>query len=140
MTELHMCPRRAENQHAPIRPATEDVPLAELDEWPTDKWKGWPAELGTPPRSCSYCGSVHPGDAVAMIRAGWEIEPTTKCYKWYINPPGSKLHHKRVLRNIANPPKATHATVSPMVKFYGPHGSPADLAALNKLWGRQNGR
>ena len=142
MTEATICPRREENRTAPIRPNGDDkvLPPSELDEWSTDRWKDWPASLGTAPRSCSYCGSIHPDDAIRLIQSGWEIEPTTKCYKWYINTPGSKLHHMRVMRDIANPPEAMHARVIPMVKFHGPHGSPAQLVALNKLYDKQKGR
>lgn len=40
------------------------------------------------PRTCSFCGGVHPEDAIRLIREGWDSEKTDKGYKWYLNPPG----------------------------------------------------
>lgn len=35
-------------------------------------------------RTCSYCGSLHPADALARLVAGEKIGPTDKDYKAYI--------------------------------------------------------
>lgn len=45
----------------------------------------WPG--GPKPRTCSYCGGVHPDDAVSLLKAGWHVEGTDKSYKRYLNPP-----------------------------------------------------
>lgn len=60
--------------------------------WRRDRFSGgtyWPA--GEPrPRTCSYCGGVHPDDSVLLIMRGWEVETTTKTYKRYLHPPGHR--------------------------------------------------
>lgn len=140
MTDL-MCPRRGEG------PVPKFV--GDHDEWETTRWISnpeydkWPEELGEHPRSCSFCGCVHPEDAIDLIKnRGWEIEPSTKSYKWYINPPGSMLHHKRIMgvldpknseEEIEKAFKAPHHEVVPPVKLYGMHGTPEQLAELNGL-------
>lgn len=43
---------------------------------------------GEQPRTCSFCGGVHPEDAIALIAVGnWRVEGTTKGYKRYLQPP-----------------------------------------------------
>ena len=66
------------------------------------------------PRTCSYCGSVHPKDAVDLIMKGWRIEPTTKNYKFYLEPP--------------------HGDPSPIppVKLYGWHLDPEKVKVINQ--------
>jgi len=49
-----------------------------------DEWL-WPGDV---PRTCSYCGSIHPVDALRLVSEGWEVEGTGKSYKRYLNPPG----------------------------------------------------
>ena len=40
------------------------------------------------PRTCSYCGSAHPDDVVALLKKGWLPEEAIgKNYKIYINVP-----------------------------------------------------
>ena len=46
----------------------------------------WPG--GPRPRTCSYCGGVHPEDAIELLKAGWTVEATSKAYKRYLEPPG----------------------------------------------------
>lgn len=41
------------------------------------------------PRTCSYCGGIHPEDALKLMDEGWRIEGTTKSYKRYMQPPAS---------------------------------------------------
>ncbi len=76
------------------------------DHWETTTW-GWVAHLvgsiqnrikpGSgftrwpwhwTPRTCSFCGGVHPEDAIRLLREGWEVEATSKSYKRYLQPPG----------------------------------------------------
>ena len=143
--EQLVCPRRA---GIPPNPAFPDH-----DKWETDRWNSphyeakWPEELGEHPRTCSFCGCVHPEDAIDLIKnRGWEIEPSTKCYKWYINPPGAMLHHKRIMASFEGKQpgagddaeieaafKAPHHVIVPPVKLYGMHGTPEQLATLNGL-------
>lgn len=64
-----------------------------LDSWVVDRWMprsdggtvvwGW----SWMPRSCSFCGGIHPDDAIRLVREGWKVEATGKFYKRYLNPP-----------------------------------------------------
>ncbi|RBB38870.1 hypothetical protein DPV79_15940 [Burkholderia reimsis] len=61
------------------------------DEWLTTRWNRpddqWPEAASPKPRTCSYCGGVHPDDVIPLLIAGWHVEPTTKNYKFYVNDP-----------------------------------------------------
>lgn len=48
-----------------------------------DRW-----EWRWQPRTCSYCGGVHPDDAIRLISEGWRSGGTTKSYKRYLEPSG----------------------------------------------------
>ncbi len=126
----------------------------------------WP--IGEPsPRSCSYCGGVHPADAVALIRRGWRVESTTKCYERYLHPPGSTdpiaeariederfktliaegkpFHEARetVLRERAERWQARSARVHepiPPVKLYTQHFTESDRVAFNDALQRVDAR
>lgn len=58
------------------------------DYWLTTQWAmtHW-SSAQKPPRTCSYCGSIHPEDAITFVAAGWTVEHTTKLYKRYLHPP-----------------------------------------------------
>lgn len=81
--EKHECPRRAEVPYQIIPPP---------DHWVTNNWKRkgseWPKGIKMP-RSCDYCGSVHPGDVPYLIENNFRISPSTKGYKYYIDGPSS---------------------------------------------------
>lgn len=86
--------------------------LHDLDTWETDRWLAdraaaearkalfeskhpggtGPWELwegpGSIPRTCSFCGGIHPEDAIGLKRLGWELSDTDKRYKLYMEPPG----------------------------------------------------
>lgn len=49
----------------------------------------WPGNK-TQPRICSYCGGIHPEDAIALIEEGWLVGGTDKAYKRYLEPPNGK--------------------------------------------------
>jgi hypothetical protein len=60
-------------------------------------------------RHCSYCGSLHPDDALARLARGDKATPTDKNYKLYIG--GEKFyfqhfdeHHKKAFIDLANKP------------------------------------
>lgn len=62
-----------------------------LDTWETDRWgtrdtNKW--EWKWKPRTCSFCGCVHPEDALKLIEEKWMAERTDKGYKAYLHPPG----------------------------------------------------
>ena len=44
-------------------------------------------DLNWSPRTCSYCGAVHPDDALRLIKQhGWRVHGTDKPYKAYLEP------------------------------------------------------
>lgn len=59
-----LCPRRSE--------VVGPFKLPEADHWGSDK-------------TCSFCGGLHPDEALRLLREGAEITPTDKNYKFYIN-------------------------------------------------------
>lgn len=68
-------------------------------------------------RCCSYCGSIHPDDLIALIHEQGlsVIDPSDKGYKWYLNRPGI--------------PNAGFGAI----KYYRQHDTPEFLAALREL-------
>jgi hypothetical protein len=99
------------------------------------QWHGPPAEQ---PRTCSFCGGIHPDDAIELVRLGWEVEPTGKGYKRYLNPPGSKMRHEVLMRRLrAREPEPFRGVPSvwsplPPVKLYTPHFTPEQATAFNE--------
>ncbi len=55
-----------------------------------DSWERRDLALGHNTRYCSFCGGLHPDDAVALILDGAHIEGTTKGYKKYLHHPALK--------------------------------------------------
>ncbi len=70
--DLHTCPRRSEDW----RP----LPDGQADTW---RRRG----RADQPRTCSYCGSLHPGDFLDLALAGAQLGPTDKDYKVYVDWP-----------------------------------------------------
>lgn len=66
--EVQSCPRR----------------LQEFGPWDhkenLDTWE----ERGNGYRQCSFCGGMHPEDAIKFVTEGKAVDPTTKPYKRYI--------------------------------------------------------
>ena len=130
--EVPECPRRIESPH--------QFPLP--DTWGTTRWGvrdsdvwNWPWH----PRTCPYCGGVHPEDGLKLIREGWSVEMTTKGYKAYLHPPGYAERTQALFSAIGN--DAAIATLEdqypdawsavPPVKIYGQHWDVAQLGELN---------
>jgi hypothetical protein len=126
------CPRQAE--------ATMSVQRENVHAWQTDRWDSardgatvWP-DGHDKPRTCSYCGGVHPDDAIALIRAGWEVEATTKGYKRYLHPPGYGADTEAVLAALragALPPQRAVSSPVPPVKLYTYHFDKPQADAFN---------
>lgn len=57
--------------------------------WPSPYKGGTVWQIDWQPRTCSYCGGVHPDDAIRLHEEGWIVESTTKNYKFYLKPPGA---------------------------------------------------
>lgn len=130
--EPQRCPRRDENPMA-------DQSFPGPDWWETGQWAATQKEAdaevaefmaahpnggignvlwcygGEQPRTCSYCGGVHPDDAVTLIQLGWNVDPTDKRYKRYLEPP--------TYRPFPSP--------IPPVKLYLQHCSQEQIDSLN---------
>lgn len=91
-----------------------------------------------PPRCCSFCGSIHPDDAMRLLEEGWE-EELAKSYKAYLNPPGSSSKHQAFLASVRDPKREPGEGVpsiwspTPPVKLYVGHLSSDQLARLNEI-------
>lgn len=98
------------------------------DEW---LWK-W-----GPPRTCSFCGGIHPEDAIRLVSEGWEVETTFgKSYKRYLEAPGYKAHIEkmseiaRTTRDFSMLPD--YWSPVPPVKVYVAHFSQDQVDRFNK--------
>lgn len=60
----------------------------------------WPRAFGIPPRTCSFCGGIHPRDAINLVQCGWIPAQTDKPSKFYLHHPGwgtvRSAHHDPV--------------------------------------------
>lgn len=80
--ETFSCPRRQWDFGIMADPLGKDW-------WSADKWNArddmwsWPWK----PRACSFCGGIHPEDAIELHQEGWLIIKTDKAYKRYLEPP-----------------------------------------------------
>ena len=107
-------------------------------EWQTNRWSDWEGP-GEHPRTCSYCGSVHPEDVIKLIEQGWEIHPSTKSYKWYIELPGTADHQAGFLKAIGNDEYMEAEKANPFkrlsspMKLYGQHTDKDQQNRLNRL-------
>jgi hypothetical protein len=104
----------------------------------------WPA--GAPrPRTCSFCGGVHPDDAVTLLLAGWELEGTGKADTRRLHPPGydagvrAMLAAIRARRNGLPRRPAVRSPVPP-VTLYIQHCTTAQIAQLNAAISTSPGR
>lgn len=91
---------------------------------------------GEQPRTCSFCGGIHPDDAVRLLREGWEVGVTTKGYKRYLEPPGSGQQHEALMDWLSTgregeAPKERHPSPVPPVKVYVQHFSQEQIDAFN---------
>lgn len=110
--------------------------------WETDRWSGrhdsdrWP-EAFPKPRTCSYCGSVHPDDLIALVEQGWEMEQSTKSYKTYWHPPGYHTAMQKLMTDMnlfhEAPEASPYADPVPPVKLYGNHLTQEHADRINKI-------
>lgn len=110
--ELQTCPRRV-GELGPWEYKDN------LDRWKRSKWHSyyksnrWPDDFEKP-RTCSFCGSVHPDDLVDLLKKGWRVGNTDKSYKKYIEAP---IGYKSPI---------------PPLKLYVMHCSQEQINKLNK--------
>lgn len=99
------------------------------DHWRSgDHWDYFPWHWN--PRTCSYCGSLNPDDAMRLLREGWREEKATgKQYKAYFYPPADTEALRRGMSHEGpdKPPSA------PLPKLYVHHLSPAQREELNEI-------
>lgn len=110
-----------------------DNPVWETTRWNNSNKSVWP-ESFPKPRTCSFCGGVHPDDLMTLIDQGWEFEPTGKSYKSYWHPPGYSAYMEEVLKNIGegrDTAAGAHPEPSPPVKLYSQHVDAEMAAKIN---------
>lgn len=108
-----------------------------LDTWETDRWSRgkhvkWNWEWK--PRTCSFCGSVHPEDALRLLDEGWELDATGKTYKVYLMPPGFRQSMETRLKNLREQGEPIGPSVwspVPPVKLYTHHCDQQQVDKLN---------
>lgn len=103
----------------------------------TTGWPAWPVSFKKP-RTCPFCGSIHPEDLLGLLKEGWELESTTKAHKTYWHPPGYRAYHARVVQDIEAHIRGTitpppHIEPTPPVKLYGNHVSHGMAAEINTI-------
>jgi hypothetical protein len=151
-----LCPRRAESgRYHPEGPL--------LDRWDADTWvpkPDWKPRVDTTypkemvggvvwkwpwaPRSCSFCGGLHPEDAIRLIEEGFEVEATDKSYKRYLHAPGFRLRMMQFngyarqdqgeIVELTTEEAEKHAryfSAAPPLKLYVPHFSPEQIERFN---------
>jgi hypothetical protein len=96
-----------------------------------DLWL-WP---GDPPRTCNFCGGIHPEDAIRLVTEGWEVQATDKDYKRYLHPPEYKkrqdaaFEQYRRTKSFDDVPEIWSPV--PPVKLYVQHLSEEQVAQFN---------
>jgi len=97
----------------------------------------WPGP-GPTPRTCSYCGCIHPEDVLRLKREfKFEVTRSTKSYKVYIEAPGYGIEQVNSLANMqagVDPVEAFSKNkvqaIYPPLKAYSPHFSPDQWSEL----------
>lgn len=155
MSEKQTCPRRM-NEMGPWEYKEN------LDHWITDRWTTdhdaaeakrqefrdnnpngsisatadeWLWSWG-PPRTCDFCGGIHPEDAIRLVQDGWEVGGTGKAYKRYLNPPGTRQRHNAAMRSVGEGDAGFSRvpsvwTPGPPVKLYVMHFSDEQIEQFN---------
>ncbi len=151
--EQQTCPRRM-SELGPW-PRSMDLDCWETDRWHTDpevvkklheaedaKYNRVEFHRGpnndlwlwgpTPARTCSFCGGVHPDDAIRLIEEGWEVESTDKNYKRYLHPPGFWKWHEQFIQSMREEIKVEpYADPTPPVKLYIQHFDDEHIKKFN---------
>jgi len=73
---------RQKNSDRPLGKLIERLGIRKYKRLGGTLW-AWPWQ----PRTCSFCGSVHPRDAQRLFDEGWRLDRTSKRYKVYLEPP-----------------------------------------------------
>lgn len=105
--------------------------------YPNLRYWLWPGP-GPKPRTCSYCGGVHPRDAIRLVKEfGFGFEMTTKGYKLYLEPPGYHAQRQKLLEDIQGGKDPVEAageqkihSIAPPLKVYRQHFTDAEWREL----------
>lgn len=92
-------------------------------------------------RTCSYCGGLHPDDAIAAVEKGCVVEGTTKAYKRYILVPNKHAGKIVVDGGQSGPVFARPGPKTRVQRLLGPHAMPERLGnptLMERLVGRYN--
>ena len=117
-TDAEKCRRRAE-EYMKEHPRSSMSPT-----WGLWTWTEWV------PRTCTYCGGIHPEDAIRLVRDhGFEVSPTGKKYKRYIEPPGRRQAVVAAVQSGEGP--VVRGAVPP-IKLYVWHFDADSAARLNE--------
>lgn len=96
--------------------------------WRPTGWKGrlmrwlgigkgavWPGP-GRRPRACARCGSIHPDDAINLVKLGWDVDGTASIWtgEAMLIPPGREFKWNRSRLS----PKSPGATATPEPNFF----------------------
>jgi hypothetical protein len=118
--------------------AAEAARQAYLAQYPTstiDRHHGeWCWPHAPAPRTCSFCGSIHPEDALTLLAQGWDTEGTGKNYKKYLHAPGY-MHRMRELINNRTSPITQNWTwdPTPPLKLYTYHMNQEQIDRANTI-------
>lgn len=63
-------------------------------------------------RTCSYCGSAHPEDFLNAVADGFQVTPTDKNYKAYVDLPNRNPGAKRVMGASSGDPRPSDKWVA----------------------------
>lgn len=138
---MHICPKIV---------GAKNIFGNEYDLWETGRWSVWQKlrdwwlnwtsrhyggtywsrSWGKPPRSCNYCGGIHPEDMIEMMTRGWRIESTKGGSKFYLWPPGC-----RPWEMVCGSPSAPPWVPGPIppIKGYSCHFSEDKISLINRL-------
>lgn len=104
----------------------------------------WPR--GAPkPRVCSFCGSAHPDDAIALVKLGWEVHAPNDPRKRFLHPSGHRQYVERLWHDVmaeadGSPMEKAPEVRSPVppVRIYTQHFSSGQIVAFNEALARQS--
>lgn len=100
-----------------------------LDYW-RDGGESWDRFLWPwKPRRCSFCGSVHPDDAMRLLREGWTEEIADNRDKAYLRSPA----HIAAMRAGLTGEAVYESEPKPPAKIRTVHLSEAQLKELNDI-------
>lgn len=101
----------------------------------------WPEHHGGKPRICSFCGCIHPEDAIRLVKDHqFEVERSDKGYKVYLHPPGYRhsmeITLNRLRKRMEPEDVSEYNEIYPPLKAYSPHFTRDQWTSLCQESGR----